>query len=87
MTNIVLKGNKNYYAPTEVEAIFQKAREKEGNFIKAESAIVKSLYENAKRNSKIGDKLQIVVDPMYIHIPEWQRKAELSRAMKIGNGY
>lgn len=35
----------------------------------------------------IGDKLQLVVDPMYIHIPEWQRRLKLARAYAIGNGY
>ena len=84
---IVLKGNKNYYAPTEVEEIFNKAREEEGKFIKAEEAIVLSLYEGAKRNNRLGDKVQLVVDPCYIHIPRWQRKADLTRAKKIGEKY
>ena len=35
----------------------------------------------------IGDKLQLVVDPMYIHIPEWQRRLKLARAYTIGNTY
>lgn len=82
-----IKGNKNYFKATEVEEIFNNAREEEGKFIKAEEAIVLSLYEGAKRNNRLGDKIQIVVDPCYIHIPSWQRKADLSRARKIGDGY
>lgn len=82
-----IKRNKNHLKAVEVEAIFEAARLEEGNFIKAEEAIVLSLYEGAKRNNRLGDKIQIVVDPCYIHIPSWQRKAELSRALKIGNEY
>ena len=82
-----MKANKNYYKATDVEAIFNDARMEEGNFIKAETAIVTSLYEGAKRNNRLGDKIQIVVDPCYIHIPSWQRKADLSRARKIGDEY
>ena len=82
-----MKANKNYYKATEVEAIFNDARMEEGNFIKAETAIVTSLYEGAKRNNRLGDKIQLVIDPCYVHIPEWQRKADLSRARKIGDNY
>lgn len=82
-----IKRNKNYLKAVEVEAIFEAARLEENNFIKAEEAIVLSLYEGAKRNNRLGDKIQIVINPCYIHIPEWQRKAELSRALKIGNEY
>lgn len=82
-----MKANKNYYKATEVEAIFNDARMEEGNFIKAETAIVTSLYEGANRNNRLGDKIQLVIDPCYVHIPEWQRKADLSRARKIGDNY
>ena len=82
-----IKGNKNYFKAIEVEEIFNNAREEEGKFIKAEEAIVLSLYEGAKRNNRLGDKIQIVMEPCYIHIPSWQRKADLSRALKIGNEY
>lgn len=45
------------------------------------------MIKDAKRNSMVGDKLQLVVDPMYIHIPEWQRRLSLARAYAIGNSY
>ena len=79
--------NKVHYKANEVEAIFHEARIKEGDFIKAEKSIVKSIYNGAKRNNRLGDKIQVVIDPCYVHIPTWQRKADYNRAKKIGDNY
>lgn len=45
------------------------------------------MVKAARNNSRIGDKLLMVVDPKYIHIPDWQRRIKLAKAYEIGNNY
>lgn len=76
-----------YLKAKEAEMEMQELRNTEGFAGKMETDYISRMIKDAKRNSMIGDKLQLVVDPMYIHIPEWQRRLKLARAYAIGNGY
>lgn len=76
-----------YLTAKEAEMEMQELRNKEGFTGKMETDYISRMIKDAKRNSMIGDKLQLVVDPMYIHIPEWQRRLKLARAYTIGNTY
>lgn len=76
-----------YLSPKEVETDLNKAREKEGFTGEVEKAAVKTMIETAKKNGRVGDKLLIVLSPIYIHIPAWQRKLYLPRAQSIGTNY
>ena len=61
-----------YLTAKEAEMEMQEARNAEGFTGKMETDYISRMIKDAKRNSMVGDKLQLVVDPMYIHIPEWQ---------------
>lgn len=76
-----------YLSAKEAEMEMQNARNKDGFVGDMEINYVSRMIKDAKRNSMVGDKLQLVVDPMYIHIPEWQRRLKLARAFAIGNDY
>lgn len=76
-----------YLFPFEVETEMQKQRENDGFTGKVEEAAIKTMVETAKQNGKFGDKILIVLSPEYIHIPDWQRKMKISRALSIGNNY
>jgi hypothetical protein len=76
-----------YLSAKEAEMEMQKVRNFEGFVGEMEINYISRMIKDAKRNSMIGDKLQLVVDPMYIHIPEWQRRIKLTRAFAIGNDY
>lgn len=78
---------KEYLSPKEAEMEMQKVRETEGFVGEMETNYIGRMIKDAKRNQMIGDKLQIVVDPIYVHIPLWQRKLKVSKACAIGNGY
>lgn len=76
-----------YLTAKEAEMEMQESRNAEGFTGKMETDYISRMIKDAKRNSMVGDKLQLVVDPMYIHIPEWQRRLKLTRAYAIGNTY
>lgn len=76
-----------YLTAKEAEKIMQDAREIQGFTGKMETNYVSRMIKDAKRNSMIGDKLQLVVDPIYIHIPDWQRRIKLANAYAIGSHY
>ncbi len=76
-----------YLTAKEAEKEMQESRNVDGFTGKMETDYISRMIKDAKRNSMIGDKLQLVVDPMYIHIPEWQRRLKLARAYAIGNAY
>lgn len=78
---------KRFYTTTETEAMVQIAREREGFTGKTEKIAMANIVETAKRNGRIGDKSLVVVPPMYIHIPKWQRRLDIVRAEKIGLHY
>lgn len=78
-----------YLKAKEAEMEMQEARNAEGFTGKTEKLLIANMIKAAKNNSRIGDKLLMVVDPKQIHIPEWQRRIKLARAYSIGkeNGY
>ena len=76
-----------YLSAKEAEMEMQELRNVDGFTGKMETDYISRMIKDAKRNSMVGDKLQLVVDPMYIHIPEWQRRLSLARAYAIGNAY
>lgn len=78
----------------EVEAEMQKARECrviDGELIPfiggVEKTYTKDAVVQAKTNGRQHDKMTLVVNPLYIHIPEWQRDVRIDRALCIGNNY
>lgn len=78
---------RNFLFPEEAEAEVSAVRKAEGIDTKTEKIIVKNLVENAKVNSRIGDKVLLCIDPKYIHYPEWQREIRVPKALDIGNNY
>lgn len=76
-----------YLKAKEAEMEMQEARNAEGFTGKTEKLLIANMIKAAKNNSRIGDKLLMVIDPMEIHIPEWQRRIKLERAYSIGNNY
>ena len=76
-----------YMTAIEAEKELQAARELDGFTGKLEKSYISRMVKDAKRNSMIGDKIQIVVNPIYIHIPKWQRKMNKVRAYNIGHNY
>lgn len=76
-----------YLKAKEAEKEMQEARENKEFTGKNEKLLIENLVKSAKNNSRIGDKLLMVIDPMEIHIPEWQRRIKLERAYSIGNNY
>lgn len=78
---------KRFLKATEVERVFNEVRENDKDFASGEVAIIKTIVETAKRNGRIGDKVLLVLPPHYVHIPEWQRTADLLRASNIGANY
>lgn len=76
-----------YLKAKEAEQEMQLVREAEGFCGKNEKLLISNMVKNAKRNSRIGDKLLMVIDPKQVHIPEWQRRIKLARAYDIGANY
>lgn len=79
--------NTNTIKAIEAEKELQEARKADGFTGKMETSYIDRMIKDAKRNSMVGDKLQIVVNPIYIHIPSWQRDLKVARAYSIGHSY
>ena len=58
---------RNFLFPEEAEAEVAKIREAEGIDEKTEKLFIKEVIKNAKVNSRIGDKVLICINPIYIH--------------------
>lgn len=78
---------KNYLTAREVEAKLNERRNEEGLTDKTEKRIVKTLVQNAIDNNRTGDSIHMIVEPFYIHTPEWQRDLNITKAMRIGNHF
>lgn len=76
-----------YLKAKEVEMEMQEARNYEGFYGNNEKLLVSNMVKNARNNSRIHDKLLMVLDPKYVHMPSWQRRLSLARAYEIGNNY
>lgn len=68
---------RSYLTAKEAEQVMQETRNQDGFTGKNEKILVNTMVKNAKANNRIGDKLLMVIDPKYIHIPEWQRNIRL----------
>lgn len=78
----------------EVEKEMQKAREErviDGEHIPftngVEKTYVRDAIRQAQTNGKMHDKMSMVINPLYLHIPSWQRDLRIDRALSIGNNY
>lgn len=71
----------------EVNGFIDEMRAKKGIVEIVEKQIVENLLENAKRNSRYGDKILMCINPIYLHFPDWQRELNRPRAEKIGKEY
>lgn len=79
---------KAYLTPVEVEMELNKGREtKDIGTEKEEARTVKQWVNQALKSSSYGDKTLICADPVYIHIPVWQRKLNIQNATDIGKHY
>ena len=85
---------RTFLLPEETEREMQEARENrtiDGEVIPfsggTEKSYVRDIVKQAQTNGRIGDKMLMVVNPLYIHIPEWQRELRIRNAMEIGNNY
>ena len=82
------------FTAIEVEQEMQRARELrtvDGELVPfvngTEKLTIKEKIEDAKLKGRIGDKIQMTINPMYVHIPEWQRTLRVGKALSIGNNY
>lgn len=63
--------------PSVIEREMQEARNKEEFTDKVETITIKQIVENAKVNSRFGDKILVNINPLHIHIPSWQRMCDV----------
>lgn len=85
---------KTILLPVETEREMQDARENrvvDGELMPftngTEKSYVRDKVKEAQINGRIGDKMLMVVNPLYLHIPRWQRELRIGEALKIGNNY
>ncbi len=78
---------RNKITVKEANAFLDEVRAEKGIIEIVEKEIVDNLTENAKRNSRYGDKILMCINPIYIHFPDWQRELNRQRAEKIGKEY
>lgn len=76
-----------YMTAKQVEAKLQETRREREFTGKVEKEAVKVIVETAKRNGNFGDKTLVCIDPVYVHIPVWQRKLYVPAATTIGENY
>ena len=73
--------------PTVIEREMQEARNAEEFIGKVEAITIKQIVENAKVNSRFGDKILVNINPLHVHIPSWQRMCDVVAATEIGTKY
>lgn len=59
-----------YLKAKDAEKEMQEARKIDGFIGKTEKVLIANMVKAARNNSRVGDKLLMVVDPKYIHIPD-----------------
>ena len=82
-----MRKNSNRITPIEAEENLQKVRIETGFVDNVENITIKNLIEQARITGVKGDKILLVVNPLYIHIPFWQRTLDIRRATDIGINY
>lgn len=78
---------RKYVQPTVIEKEMQEVRNAEEFTGKIETITIKQIVENAKINSRFGDKVLTNINPLHVHIPEWQRMCDVISATQIGTNY
>ena len=78
---------RKYVEARVIEAEMQESRIKDDFIDKVEEISIKQMVENAKVNNRLCDKIIITINPMYVHIPEWQRMCDVFSAQEIGLKY
>ena len=73
--------------PSVIEREMQESRNKEEFIGKVETITIKQIVENAKINSRFGDKILVNINPLHVHIPSWQRMCDVVAATEIGTKY
>lgn len=73
--------------PSVIEREMQEARNAEEFTGKVETITIKQIVENAKVNSRFGDKILVNINPLHVHIPSWQRMCDVVAATEIGTKY
>ena len=68
-----------------IEAEMQESRIQEDFVGKVEEISIKQMVENAKVNNRLGDKILMSINPLYVHIPEWQRMCDVLSDGKMHN--
>lgn len=79
--------SRKYVEAREIEREMQESRIKEDFVGKVEEISIKQMVENAKVNNRLGDKVLMSINPLYVHIPDWQRMCDVISAQEIGNNY
>lgn len=69
------------------EGNMQELRNKRNFTGEVEKITVKNCIEQAKMTGMRGDKTILVIDPLYVHIPSWQRNLTVARAEEVGKHY
>lgn len=59
--------------PSVIEREMQESRNIEEFTGKVETITIKQIVENAKVNSRFGDKILVNINLLHVHIPSWQR--------------
>lgn len=78
---------RKYVAAVEIEKEMQDARNAEEFTGKTEKLIIKQMVDNARINSRFGDKILVAINPLHVHIPSWQRQCDVVAANEIGAKY
>ena len=79
--------NRKYVEAKIIEAEMQEARRIEDFVGKVEQITIEQMVRNAKANSRFGDKVLTTINPLHVHIPEWQRMCDVLSAQEIGTAY
>lgn len=73
--------------PSVIEKEMQESRNKAKFVDEVERISIEQMVESSKANNRIGDKILMVINPLYVHILEWQRQCDVIAATEIGTHY
>lgn len=73
--------------PKEMEIVLDNLRLQNDFLDIVERKIVEDKLEEAKKKLSVGEKPIISINPLLIHVPEWQRDLTIRNANKIGLEY
>lgn len=73
--------------PKELEEVLDRMRIKNDYVEIVERKIVEEKIEEAKKKLSCGEKAIISINPLLVHIPEWQRELDVRNTNKISSEY